>query len=92
MATIFPVYFAMQALLALVLAATYPTSKSPLGATGGMTGVLDPVNRWSVLAPLAGAFLSGLANLAVIGPATTRVMGERKRQGRWSRSFGETSC
>lgn len=31
-------------------------------------------------------FVTGLANMVLIGPATTKVMMERKRQGR---SFGE---
>ncbi|AEO69385.1 93780643-4fa9-414d-a7eb-54f520ccabf7 [Thermothielavioides terrestris] len=71
MAEIFPVYFAMQAVLPAVLVLTYPA--------GGVAGVLDPVNRWDVLVPLAGVFLCALANLAVVGPATTRVMEERRR-------------
>jgi hypothetical protein len=73
MAEIFPVYFAMQAVLPAVLVLTYPA--------GGVAGVLDPVNRWDVLVPLAGVFLCALANLAVVGPATTRVMEERRRLG-----------
>ncbi|KAK3302049.1 uncharacterized protein B0T15DRAFT_403975 [Chaetomium strumarium] len=72
MAKIFPVYFTMQTALPAVMAITYPA--------GGVSGVLDPSNRWRVLAPIAGAFLCALGNLAVVGPATTRVMDERRQQ------------
>ncbi|KAK4123713.1 hypothetical protein N657DRAFT_645304 [Parathielavia appendiculata] len=82
MAKIFPVYFTLQAALPAVLALTYPASRNPFGVAGGVAGVLDPSNRWSVLAPLAGAFACAVGNLAVIGPATTRVMDERRVQER----------
>lgn len=81
MAKLFPIYFSMQAALPAVLALTYPASKNPFGVAGGVAGVLDSSNRWSVLAPLAGAFLCAVGNLVVVGPATTRVMGERRDQG-----------
>jgi hypothetical protein len=83
MAKIFPVYFSLQAALPAVLALTYPASQNPFGAAGGVAGVLDPSNRWSVLAPLAGAFACAVGNLAVVGPATTRVMDERRVQGEY---------
>lgn len=83
MAKIFPIYFTMQTALAAVMAVTYPARGNPLGSVGGVAGVLDPSNRWGVLAPLAGAFACGLANLAVVGPATTKVMDARRQQGRW---------
>ena len=50
----------------------------------GIAGVLDPDNRWSVLAPIATIFLTGVANLAVVGPATTKCMKERKYQGEFT--------
>jgi hypothetical protein len=81
MADLFPLYFAMQAALPAVLALTYPGSRNPFGAAAGVAGVLDPSNRWSVLVPLAGGFLCAAANLAVVGPATTQVMAERRQQG-----------
>ncbi|KAM7202082.1 protein of unknown function (DUF4149) domain containing protein [Naviculisporaceae sp. PSN 640] len=79
MAKIFPVYFSMQTVLPVVMAITYPGSSTSL-APSGLAGVLDSSNRWTVLAPIAAIFASGLANLAVIGPATTKTMDERKRQ------------
>ncbi|GAB1320614.1 Putative mitochondrial outer membrane protein [Madurella fahalii] len=80
MAKIFPIYFAMQTALPVVMALTYPASKNPFGSAGGVAGVLDHSNRAGVLIPLAGAFLCALANLTVVGPATTRCMAERKQQ------------
>jgi hypothetical protein len=84
MAKIFPIYFSMQTALPAVMALTYPGSKNPFGSAGGVSGVLDPSNRWSVLAPLASAFLCSLGNLVFIGPATTKCMDERRQQGRLS--------
>lgn len=80
MAKIFPVYFSMQTVLPIVMAVTYPGSSSNM-TPPGIAGVLDSSNRWGVLVPITTMFASGLANLAVIGPATTRCMDERKRQG-----------
>lgn len=80
MSKIFPFYFSMQTVLPIVMAITYPGSRTSL-VPSGTAGVLDSSNRWSVLAPIVAIFASGLANLAVIGPATTRCMDERKRQG-----------
>ncbi|KAL2143362.1 hypothetical protein VTI28DRAFT_10541 [Corynascus sepedonium] len=82
MAHIFPVYFSMQAALPAVLALTYPGSRNPFGVAGGVAGVLDRSNRWTVLAPLASALLCAVGNLAVVGPRTTRVMDERRQQER----------
>ncbi|EGS20696.1 uncharacterized protein CTHT_0025320 [Thermochaetoides thermophila DSM 1495] len=79
MAKVFPVYFAMQTTLPLIMVLTYPAPAS-FPTLSGVTGVLDPTNRWSVATPLSGAFLTALANLVVVGPATTRVMRERKEQ------------
>ncbi|KAJ4292329.1 hypothetical protein N0V88_005961 [Collariella sp. IMI 366227] len=80
MSKIFPIYFSMQSTLPLVLAVTYPASRNPFGVAGGIAGVMDVSNRWSVLAPLVGAFVCALGNLLVVGPATTKVMGERRAQ------------
>ncbi|KAL2263224.1 hypothetical protein VTK26DRAFT_7718 [Humicola hyalothermophila] len=83
MARVFPIYFAMQTVLPLVTALTYPAGASafgPDGGLGGVAGVLHPANRWGVLAPLASAALCALANLAVVGPATTKVMDARRQQ------------
>ncbi|KAH8909520.1 hypothetical protein BR93DRAFT_965611 [Coniochaeta sp. PMI_546] len=80
---LFPIYFSMQTAIPVVLALTYPGSRSVLGGNpAGIAGVIDAGNRWSVLAPLATIFLTGLANLAVVGPATTKTMRDRKTQER----------
>lgn len=83
---IFPVYFSIQTTIPVILALTYPGATSAFGSAGaaGIAGVLDPDNRWSVLAPIAAIFLTGLANLAVVGPATTKCMKERKHQGKFA--------
>lgn len=80
MAKIFPAYFVMQTALPVVLALTYPGSVLT-GAASGVAGVLQPANRWSVLMPLALALAGGVANLAVVGPATTQCMEDRRVQG-----------
>jgi hypothetical protein len=79
----------MQTALPVVLALTYPGVKSPLGTASGLQGTFAEVNRWSVLLPLATMFVTGLANFAFIGPATTNIMKERKHQGRYRISRGE---
>lgn len=79
----------MQTAIPVVLALTYPGSRSALGGSpGSVAGVLAETNRWSVLVPLATMFLTGLANMAWIGPATTKTMRDRKSQGKhlWKRS------
>ncbi|TVY18688.1 hypothetical protein LARI1_G002902 [Lachnellula arida] len=65
---------------AVVLALTYPGSRNPLGPSSSLSGTLAESNRWSVLAPLATVFVGGLVNLVYVGPATTRIMRERKVQ------------
>ncbi|CAD6442857.1 209ed46b-7599-4741-b4be-838acc39bfe4 [Sclerotinia trifoliorum] len=77
---LFPIYFGIQTALPAVLAITYPGSHTHLGTVSGISGTLAEVNRWSVLVPLATMFVTGLANMVVIGPATTRLMKERKHQ------------
>jgi len=68
------------------MALTYPGIKnlSPLGGaneSSSFSGVLEPRNRWTVLAPIAGIFVMNLANLVWAGPVTTKIMKERKHQG-----------
>ncbi|CZS95742.1 hypothetical protein WAI453_001567 [Rhynchosporium graminicola] len=77
---LFPVYFGIQTTLPVVLALTYPASKLGLGTSSGFRGVLADVNKWSVLVPIATIFVTSLVNMAVVGPATTKVMRERKHQ------------
>jgi hypothetical protein len=79
---LFPIYFSMQTAIPVVLALTYPGNRSVLGGSpSGVAGVLDAPNRWTALAPLATIFLTGLANMAFVGPATTKTMRDRKSQG-----------
>lgn len=84
---IFPPFFTFQTVLPLVLAFTWPGEKivSAGGAAvrhnAGASGLLEGENRWIALAPIAAMFASSLLNLVVLGPATTKVMKERKHQG-----------
>ncbi|KAI4204140.1 MAG: hypothetical protein LQ350_001331 [Teloschistes chrysophthalmus] len=92
---IFPIYFSLQTALPVLLALTYPASstsaKSKLlgsslggggrvGGANGFSGVFASENRWSVLLPIATVFGINLLNLTYVGPATTRIMRERKHQ------------
>jgi hypothetical protein len=75
---IFPVYFAIQTALPVIVALTYPGAQfNP----SSLSGVIGPENRFSVLTPLTAMFASGVANLVFIGPATTRIKMERHHQG-----------
>ncbi len=79
---LFPVYFSLQTALPVVMALTYPGTQSPLGSSpSGPSGFFAKENRTSVLAPITTIFAMNLTNLLVLGPATTRIMRERKRQG-----------
>lgn len=64
----FPIYFAMQTVLPLGLLATAPRRAANIG-----------LGTASTLLPL-GISAMGALNWALIGPATTAVMRERKRQ------------
>lgn len=72
----------MQTALPVVLALTYPADKLAIGSHSGIAGVLASSNQWAVLAPIALMFLAGLANLVLVGPATTKCMRDRKSQGK----------
>ncbi|PGH15991.1 hypothetical protein AJ80_05367 [Polytolypa hystricis UAMH7299] len=79
-ASIFPVYFSLQAGLPVVLALTYPGEKTIAGVgPSGLSGVVAD-GHLSTLLPIATVFISGLANRFVIGPQTTKVMRERRHQ------------
>ncbi|KAF2209264.1 hypothetical protein CERZMDRAFT_47401 [Cercospora zeae-maydis SCOH1-5] len=68
---IFPPYFTFQTALPLVLALTWPGEK--IAAAGGAAE-----HRWTAFAPVFAMFATSLLNLLVLGPATTKVMKERK--------------
>lgn len=82
----------MQTALPVALALTYPGERSSVGSSldinsfnrspSGLSGIFEANNRLHVLVPLATIFLFSMANLVVVGPATTRVMMERKKQGK----------
>ena len=79
---IFPVYFGLQTGLPVLLALTYPAVRGLSSPASGLQGILDVANRWSVLVPVATMFITGLVNVVYVGPATTKVMRERKHQGK----------
>jgi hypothetical protein len=78
----FPIYFGLQTALPAILALTYPGGRSPIGAPSSLRGTFAEANRWNVLAPILTIFATGLVNLMFVGPATTRIMKERKQQGK----------
>lgn len=66
----------------MLLALTYPAVRGLSSPASGLQGILDVANRWSVLVPVATMFITGLVNVVYVGPATTKVMRERKHQGK----------
>ena len=66
----------------MLLALTYPAARGLYGTASGIQGAFDVVNRWSVLVPIATMFFTGLVNVVYVGPTTTKVMKERKHQGK----------
>ncbi|CZT25803.1 uncharacterized protein RCC_11472 [Ramularia collo-cygni] len=83
---IFPPYFTLQTVLPLFLILTWPGEKlaSAGGAVArkgaGYAGVFEEENRWIALIPIALMCGTSLLNLVALGPATTKVMKERKHQ------------
>lgn len=71
----------MQTILPAVLALTFP-GNALAGVPCSISGLLNGSSRWSSLAPIATMFLGGLTNLAVLLPATVKVMDERRGQGK----------
>ncbi|KAI1374545.1 hypothetical protein F4677DRAFT_425379 [Hypoxylon crocopeplum] len=77
---VFPSYFGIQAAVPVVLALTYPGSKSAFGASSGLAGVFHESNRWGVLLPLGTIFVAGLANLTYLLPETNKITAKRRDQ------------
>ena len=72
----------MQSALPVVMALTFPGSHTLVeNKPGGLGGLLASENLFSALVPIATIFAINVSNLLVIGPATTRIMRERKHQG-----------
>ena len=81
---IFPTYFAFQTALPVVLALTWSGEKvagAALRKDAGWRGVFETGNMWDGLIPIGLMFGTALLNLVLFGPATTKVMRERKHQG-----------
>ena len=84
---IFPPFFALQTALPVVLALTWPGERvASLGngearSQSGWRGIVQGGNGWDLLLPIAVMFGTNLLNLVVLGPATTKVMKERRHQG-----------
>lgn len=84
---IFPPYFGFQTALPIVLALTWPGDRliaaddAVARQHAGYSGLLEQHNRWIALVPILTMFATSLANLLVLGPATTKVMKLRKHQG-----------
>jgi hypothetical protein len=76
---LFPIYFGLQTALPAVMALTYPGMRSNI--PNSIQGVLAESNRISTLTPLALIFVTSAANMLAVGPATTKIMKERKRRG-----------
>ena len=54
--------------------------------SAGYAGLMEDGNLWTALLPVALMFGTSLLNLVVLGPATTKVMRERKHQGEFAQS------
>ncbi|KXJ97616.1 hypothetical protein Micbo1qcDRAFT_192029 [Microdochium bolleyi] len=79
---LFPGYFGVQAAAPILLALTYPAQKllDAKLTSSGVFGVLEKSNRWTVLAPLATAFVTGLVNLVYLLPETNKITAKRRAQ------------
>jgi len=83
---IFPPYFTFQAALPVLLALTWPGDKIAQVGTRAITqntgfwGIFSDNSFWTAGIPVAIMFATSAANLFVFGPATTKVMKERKHQ------------
>jgi hypothetical protein len=84
----FPVFFALQSVLGMLLLVTYPGEKllgvgnQHIRVNVGFSGLLADTNRWSVAIPLATIFLTSVFNSFLLGPATTNTMKLRHHQGK----------
>ena len=77
---LFPIYFSLQTALPAVLALTFP-GNTLLGVHSGISGLLHASSRWDSFVPIMSMFATGLVNLAVLLPATMKIMKERRGQG-----------
>ncbi|KAI0098968.1 hypothetical protein F4776DRAFT_526752 [Hypoxylon sp. NC0597] len=78
---LFPVYFGIQTVGPVILALTYPGSRSSLfGIPSSFAGVFHESSRWGVLVPLGTIFATGLLNLAYLLPETNKITALRRQQ------------
>lgn len=88
---IFPPYFTFQAALPVLLALTWPGEKiaqvggRELTQNAGFWGIFSENSLLTAGVPVFLMFATSAANLLVFGPATTKVMKERKHQGKMDR-------
>lgn len=68
----------MQTALPVVVALT----ASRGGQSLGISGLVAPENRLNTLLPMATVAITGLINMFVLRPLTTKIMRERKHQGK----------
>ncbi|KAI1458334.1 hypothetical protein F4805DRAFT_425341 [Annulohypoxylon moriforme] len=78
---VFPIYFGIQTASPVLLALTYPGSKSGFGLPSSLAGVFHGSNRWGVLVPLGTILATGLLNLAYLLPETNKITALRREQG-----------
>ena len=76
----FPIYFPMQTVLAAIIAATFPGTKTVLGTrdASGFAGVM--ADR-GIAVTIGTMFVTGLINWVYLGPETYKCMKARKHQG-----------
>lgn len=83
---IFPPYFTFQTALPIALALTWPGERVAAVAgrevtqNAGFWGIFSENSLLTAGVPVAIMFATSAANLLVFGPATTKVMKERKHQ------------
>jgi hypothetical protein len=89
---IFPAYFSLQTALPVLLALTWPGEKvlgignAVARRAEGVQGLMksEEGNFWTALVPMAVMFGTSAINLLALGPMTTKVMKQRKHQGKVS--------
>lgn len=83
-----PVLFTVQSLASALVILTFPGERTAIGTTrgprmnAGISGLFDSTNFGSVTMPLLIVLGTSIANLAVVGPMTTKIMKQRHHQGR----------
>ncbi|KAG8624151.1 hypothetical protein KVT40_009127 [Elsinoe batatas] len=84
--TTFPVFFWLQTILSALTILTYPgetqvaAAGHSLRSNAGPSGLLADSNILPVALPLGAMLITSVANLAVLGPVTTKTMKQRHHQ------------